>query len=168
MWQPLGKEDPLPVFCFLIMVSGVLAYLLAVYQIFLGLQEDKVVTDSGEEAGQEGQPENVARELEDIAAGGGDRRLCPTDNATVWPEMGNEREEKKRGKEKESQSKESIKLKGKGAKHGEVGSDSEEGNSSDKRVSGKVSFESCQEQGLEVNVEIESPSFVMENSENKE
>ena len=170
MWQPLGKEDPLPVFCVLIMVSGVLAYLLAVYQIFLGLEEDKVVTDSGEEAGQEGQPENVwtTRELEDIAAGGGDLRPRPTDKATVWPEMGREREEMTRGKGKENQSKESIKLKGKGAKHGEVGSDSEEGSSSDKKVSGKVNFESCHEQGLEVNVEIEIPSFVMENSENKE
>ena len=126
LWQLLGKEDTFPVFCVLIMVSGVLAYLLAVYQIFLGLEEDKVVTLSGEEAGEEGQPEE---------------------------------------KEKENQSKESIKLKGKGAKHGEVGSDSEEGSSSDQRVSGN--FESGQERGLEINVEIYIPGFVMEKSQNK-
>ena len=72
MWQVLGKEDTFPLFCVLIMVTGVLSYILAFYQIFLGLEEDNVVTGSSEEAGLEMNATTMAQE--DITAGVGGLR----------------------------------------------------------------------------------------------
>ena len=69
MWQVLGKEDTFLLFCVLIMVTGVLSYILAFYQIFLGLEEDQVVTGSSEEAGVEMEATTMAQE--DITAGVG-------------------------------------------------------------------------------------------------
>ena len=91
MWQVLGKEDTFPLFCVLIMVTGVLSYILAFYQIFLGLEEDKVVTGSSEEAGVEMEATPMAQE--DITAGVGGLRRFSTNNATVWPKMKSERQE---------------------------------------------------------------------------
>ena len=86
LWQVLGKEDTFPLFCVLIMVTGVLSYILAVYQIFLGLEEDKVVTGSSEEAGVEMESMTMARE--DIRAGVGGLGQCSLNNASVWSEVG--------------------------------------------------------------------------------
>ena len=146
LWQLLGKEDTFPVFCVVIMVSGVLSYLLAVYQIFLGLKEDKVVTGSGQEAGLG--MESITRAHEDIASGLGGLGQCSTNSATVWPEM--ERQRKSRREHRDSPM--------------EVGSDPVEGSKA-KIVAGKVKSGSRQQAGL---LKVEIPCFVPENSENKD
>ena len=151
MWQVLGKEDTFPVFCVVIMVSGVLSYLLAVYQIFLGLKEDKVVTGSGQEAGLE--MESITMAHEDIASGLGGLGQCSTSNATVWPEMESERQKKARREHQDSPM--------------EVGSDPAEG-SKVKIVSGKVMSGCRQQAGSQLKVESEIPHFFPENSENKD
>ena len=174
MWQVLGKQDSFRVFCVLIMVSGVVSYCLAVYQIFLGLQEDKVGTSSGEEADGEDQPMDVlgTKEKEDSTAGVSGQGECSTNNATVWSEMGREREEKILKKCTHRLSKESMELKSIWAQKSLscpviVVSDPVEG-STKKRALGKVKAGSCQELWSEQTVETEIPGFVLQKSESNE
>ena len=158
---------PFPVFCVLLMISGVLSYCLTVYQIFLGPKEDKVGTGSGEEAGVEGESTEVwttgYRNIQqDIIAVVGGQGECSTNNATAWPEMG---EKKKITKNADSLSKESIELKGIQAKQNlicpmEVRSDPVKGSGA-KRVPWKVKSGSCQEQGSKLSVEMEIPGLAI-------
>ena len=72
LWQVLGREDTFPIFCVLLLVTGVLSYCLAVFQIFLGLDEEKVdLTGSAEETGVDPESTDVwiTTELEDATDG---------------------------------------------------------------------------------------------------
>ena len=154
MWQVLGKEDTFPLFCVLIMVTGVLSYILAVYQIFLGLEEDKVVTGSSEEAGVEMEPTTMAQE--DITAGFGGLGQCSSNTTTVWPEGERKRQEKTRRENRDNLSCPT-----------EVGSDPPEGTSAS-RVPGNVKLGSRQQAGSQLKVEMEIPGLILEYSENKD
>ena len=152
MWQVLGQEDTFFIFCVIIMVSGVLSYLLAVYQIFMGLKEDKIVTGSGQEAGLEMGSITMAQEV--ISAGVGGLGKCSTNKATVWPEMKKERQEKSSSKNQDNFD---CPM--------EAESDPAEGSSA-KRAPGKVRFGSPQQARSQLKVEMEIPGLIMETSEN--
>ena len=154
LWQVLGKEDTFPLFCVIIMVSGVLSYLLAVYQIFMGLKEDKIVTGSGQEAGLE--MDSITMAQEDITAGAGGLGQCSTNKATVRPEMKSKRQEKARRENRDSFD---FPM--------EVGSDPAKGSSA-KRAPGKVRFGSPQQARSQLKVEMEIPGLIMETLENKD
>ena len=154
MWQVLGKEETFPLFCVLNMVIGVLSYILAVYQIFLGLEEDKVVTGSSEEAGLEMESTTMAQE--DLTAGVSRLGQCSSNNTTVWPEVERKRQEKTRRENLHNLSCPT-----------EVGTDPAEGSSA-RRVPGKVKSGSQLLAVSKIKVEIEIPGLILENSENKD
>ena len=169
MWQVLGKEDTFPLFCVIIMVSGVLSYLLAVYQIFMGLKEDKIVTGGGQEAGLE--MTTMAMAQEDITAGVGGLRRFSTNNATVWPKMKSERQEISRRENGDSLSCSINSMEVEVGKEVEVqvevGSDPAEGSSA-RRVPGKVKSGSTQQAGSQLKVEMEIPGLLLETSKHKD
>ena len=174
MWKVLGMEDTFPVFCGLLMVSGVLSYCLSVYQIFLGLKEDKVVSGNDHEAGVEAESIDVwtTKEQEDVTVVVVELGECSTKNARVWPKMGSERNKKKRRTNATSPSEESNELKGLWASKYlscpvEVGKDPMEGSSA-KRIPGKVKSGRRQERVSEINDKMEIPGLVLEKPENKE
>ena len=87
------------------MVTGVLSYCLAVYQIFLGPKEDQVGTGSGEEAGVEAGVEGESTDVwttgyrnvqEDIIAVVCEQRECSTNSATAWPQKGEKKKNDKK------------------------------------------------------------------------
>ena len=171
MWQVLGKKDTFPVFCVLLMATGVLSYCLAGYQIFLGLEEDKVGTGSDEEAGVEVFTDmRTTKKQEDIRAIGGGLGEGSSKNATVRTETGRERKVKKKITSTCRLSKDSIELNCKQSIKGlscsmEMGRDPVM-ESSAERVPGKSG--SRHNLGSGLNVEMEIPGLVWENSENKE
>ena len=135
------------------MVTGVLSYCLAVYQIFLGLEEDKVGTGIDEEAGVEAEASDVwtITAQEDMTADVSGLGECLTNNATVWPDFVSEREQNKERDNKNSLSIESIKLKG---------SESVKGSTCSAK---RASFGARRGLGMEMEI----PGFVLETSENK-
>ena len=165
LWQVLGKEDTFPLFCVLIMVTGVLSYILAFYQIFLGLEEDQVVTGSSEEAGVEMEATTMAQE--DITAGVGGLGQCSSNNARVWSDVGRKRQEKTRRENGDSLScsmdSMEVEVGSEVELEMEVGSDPAEGSSA-RRVPGKVKSGSTQQAGSQLKVEMEIPGLLLETS----
>ena len=155
MWKVLGMEDTFPVFCVLIMVTGVLSYCLAFYQVFLGLEEDRLVTGTDEEAGVEAESIDVwaTNAQEDITAGVWELGECSTNNAKLWQDMESEKQEITRRANRDTQR--------------ERDSDPFEGGSA-KRVLGKVKSGSSQQLGSPLTVDVEIPGLVLESSKNKD
>ena len=155
LWQLLNKEVSFPVFCVLIMVTGVLSYCLAFYQVFLGLEEDRLVTGTDEEAGVEAESIDVwaTNAQEDITAGVWELGECSTNNATLRQDMESEKQEiTRRGNRDIQRERESDPFEG----------------VSVKRVLGKVKSGSSQQLGSPLTVDVEIPGLVLESSENKE